>query len=241
MRIPITINDREDPWVRRRRDPLRGRPVASNEYEYDSEYDSPTVATVRGPADPTGRNRPRLAVGDEKAREDRTARSLSGGEGPAAPAQRTPAYDEKAAGREEAREDWKGRYLRLRADFENYRRNAEAEREKLSGIGKEKILEDVFPLVEHMERAIRAARDAGDRTGILEGIEMVYQELLRTLDKHGVRRIQTVGEPFDPEIHEAVAVAPHPQYPEDTVIEEVRAGFVRDGRLLRPASVVVAR
>jgi molecular chaperone GrpE len=138
-------------------------------------------------------------------------------------------------------EDWKERYIRLRADFDNHKRHAEAERDKLSGMGKAKVLEDVFPLVEHMERAIRTARDTGDSTGILEGIEMVYQELLRVLEKNGVERIATVGEPFDPEIHEAVAVSPHPHYPADTVVEEVRAGFVKGGKLLRPASVVVAQ
>jgi molecular chaperone GrpE len=138
-------------------------------------------------------------------------------------------------------EDWKERYVRLRADFDNYKRHAEAQREQLSGMGKAKVLEDIFPLVEHMERAIRAAKDAGDSTGILEGIEMVYQELLRVLEKNGVERIDTVGEPFDPEIHEAVAVYPHSNYPADTVIEEVRAGFMKGGKLLRPASVIVAR
>jgi molecular chaperone GrpE len=152
-----------------------------------------------------------------------------------------PVRKKDAVRTEEPHEDWKERYIRLRADFDNHKRHAEAEREKLTGMGKAKVLEDVFPLVEHMERAIRAARDAGDRTGILEGIEMVYQELLRVLEKNGVERIVTVGEPFDPEIHEAVAVSPHSDYPPDTVIEEVGAGFVKGGKLLRPASVIVAR
>ncbi len=146
-----------------------------------------------------------------------------------------------AAQPEPPNEDWKERYVRLRADFDNHKRHAEAEREKLSGMGKAEVLEDIFPLVEHMERAIRAARDTGDRTGILEGIEMVYQELLRVLEKNGVERIATVGEPFDPEIHEAVAMSARPDYPADTVVEEVSAGFVKGGKLLRPASVIVAQ
>jgi molecular chaperone GrpE len=129
----------------------------------------------------------------------------------------------------------------LRADFDNYKRHAETQKEHLAGIGKEKVLEDVFPLVEHMERAIKAAEDAGDQTGILEGIEMVYREVLRVLEKNGVERIETVGEAFDPEIHEAVAVATDADCPEDTVVEEVRAGFRKNGKLLRPASVVVAQ
>jgi molecular chaperone GrpE len=152
-----------------------------------------------------------------------------------------PRRTKDSRGTEEPHEDWKERYIRLRADFDNYKRHAEAQRERLAGIGKEAILEDVFPLVEHMERAIRAARDAGERTGILEGIEMVYNELLRVLGKHGVERIETVGQPFDPEIHEAVAVAANHETPENTVVEEVRAGFVKGRKLLRPASVVVAQ
>jgi len=155
--------------------------------------------------------------------------------------EQVPVRKKDAVRAEAPHEDWKERYIRLRADFDNYKRNAEAQREKLSGMGKARVLEDIFPLVEHMERAIRAARDAGDRTGILQGIEMVYQELLRVLEKNGVERIATVGEPFDPEIHEAVAVSAHPDCPADTVVEEVRAGFVRGGKLLRPASVIVAQ
>jgi len=145
------------------------------------------------------------------------------------------------SGREDSNQDWKDRYMRLLADFENYKRHAEAQREQLSGIGKAKVLEDVFPLVEHMERAIRAARDANDRTGILEGVEMVYRELLNVLEKHGVERVETVGRRFDPQIHEAVAVSPYPEGPAGTIVEEVRAGFLKDGKLLRPASVVVSQ
>ena len=70
---------------------------------------------------------------------------------------------------------------------------------------------------------------------------MVYQEMLRVLEKKGVERIDTVGKPFDPEVHEAVAVTAHADCPEDTVVEEVRAGFRKKGKLLRPASVVVAQ
>jgi molecular chaperone GrpE len=142
---------------------------------------------------------------------------------------------------EDSEDTWEDRYVRLRADFDNYKRHAQAERERLSGLGKEAILEDVFPLVEHMERAIRAAKEADDRTGILEGIEMVHKELLKVLEKHGVERVETVGRPFDPEFHEAVAVAPRSEQPENTVVEEVRAGFIKGGKLLRPASVVVAK
>jgi molecular chaperone GrpE len=180
-----------------------------------------------------------LAVDRETAREN--ARKTNAAADRDTVRRQESALKRNVAGTNESHEDWKERYTRLRADFENYKRHAEAQREELAGIGKEKVLEDVFPVVEHMERAIQATKDASDQSGILEGIEMVYQEMLRVLEKNGVERIDTVGQPFDPEVHEAVAVTPHSDYPENTVAEEVRAGFMKNGKLLRPASVVVAQ
>ena len=101
-------------------------------------------------------------------------------------------------------------------------------------------MDDLFPLVEHMERAIQAAREAGGENGILQGIEMVYKELIQALEKHGVERIPAVGESFNPSVHEAVAAIPS-ELPEGTVIEELKPGFQRNGKLLRPATVVVAK
>lgn len=232
MRIPITIDGPED---LRRRDPrysLGVAPRSSDAYGYRRGRSG------RGFPGPSMQDRTNLAVDREMYTENEDAVSSDKA---AFREEQVPVREKDATPPEAPHEDWKERYIRLRADFDNHKRHAEAEREQLSGMGKAKVLEDIFPLVEHMERAIRAAKDAGDSTGILEGIEMVYQELLRVLEKNGVERIDTVGEPFDPEIHEAVAVSPHPDYPADTVIEEVRAGFVKGGKLLRPASVIVAQ
>jgi molecular chaperone GrpE len=159
------------------------------------------------------------------------------------------ARDERPAAKAVARDDlsgpeddgWKNKYVRLLADFENYKRHAESERERLSGMGKESVLDDLFPLVEHMERAIQSARDAGGGNGILQGLEMVYRELLNVLEKHGVERIRVKGELFDPRFHEAAATLSSPDHPEGAILEELRPGFTRQGRLLRPATVVVAR
>lgn len=137
--------------------------------------------------------------------------------------------------------DWRDRYQRLRADFDNYRKNADKERQKLVGFGKEALLEDIFPVVEHMERALEAARDMQAPAGMLEGIELVYGELTRAMERHGVERVKTVGEPFDPQIHEAVSVTNEDRYAEDTVVDEVRPGFLKDGKLLRPAAVIVSK
>ena len=132
------------------------------------------------------------------------------------------------------------RYVRLKADFDNFRKRSQEEGGKLSQLGREAVLQDLIPLVESLERAIDASVKTGGQEGIREGIELVRQGLLSVLEKHGFQRIPTVGEPFDPRIHEAVAVLPSREVLANTVIEEVRPGFMREGKPLRPASVVVA-
>lgn len=145
--------------------------------------------------------------------------------------------------------DWGKRYLRLLADFENYKRHANAERERLTAVGKELALSDLFPLVEHLERAIKTAGEAqGDSSpqpnpaaAILEGLNLVYREFLAVLSKHGIERIPSRGRPFDPNLHEAVAAIPSPGVEENIILEEVRPGFRRNGKTIRPAAVIVAK
>jgi molecular chaperone GrpE len=137
--------------------------------------------------------------------------------------------------------DWKGMYVRMKADFENHKRNTKAQRDRLSGIGKEAVIDDVLPLVDHMEMAIKAAQEGESGEAILKGIEIVYKQLISTLQKHGVERVPSIGQTFDPKIHEAIGVAPAQNAPPDTVIREVRPGFIRAGKLIRPASVIVSQ
>jgi molecular chaperone GrpE len=137
------------------------------------------------------------------------------------------------------KEGWEGRYLRLRADFENYKRRAEADKIRMTGLGKDAVLDDIFPVIDHLEKAIKTVKDAGEQNGILEGMGAVYREFLKALEKHGVKKMETIGKSFNPEVHEAVAVITRPEYPEHTVLQEVRNGFMRGDTLLRPAQVVV--
>jgi len=159
-------------------------------------------------------------------------------------AQERPAEPEpkraEPAGEGGAGEDWKAMYVRLLADFDNFRKRARAEQERLAEVGKEAVIGDVIPVIEHLERAQQAATAAGDRA-MIDGLRMVLSELLSVLKRHGVERVPTVGEPFNPALHEAVAVVARSGVRENTVVEEVRPGFVRNGKLLRPAGVVVAQ
>jgi molecular chaperone GrpE len=138
-------------------------------------------------------------------------------------------------------DEWKNRYVRLYADFENFKRHANLERERLSGIGKEAVLDDVLPLVGYMELAINAVETAPDKAAIIAGLDLLYKQLIAALEKHGVERIPAQGQPFDPTVHEAISVYVCTDTPDNTIIQEVKPGFRRHGKVLRPATVVVAQ
>ena len=137
-------------------------------------------------------------------------------------------------------ESWRERYLRLQADFENYRRHAEADKARLVGLGKEEALADIFPLVDHLDRGLAWAREHAADQAVVEGLLLVQKELSKTLEKHGIARLAVLGERFNPALHEAVSCLPREGIEEGVILEEVAAGFTRDGKLLRPAKVVVA-
>ncbi|MEW6442462.1 MAG: nucleotide exchange factor GrpE [bacterium] len=132
------------------------------------------------------------------------------------------------------------RYLRLLADFENFKRRSQEERKELVQIGRETVLTDLIPLLEHLERALDNSGSTGGQEAIRRGIDLIRQELLAVMEKNGLERIPTAGQTFDPRVHEAVAVVPGRGTETGLVIEEVRPGFRRNGKVLRPASVIVS-
>jgi len=136
--------------------------------------------------------------------------------------------------------DWQDRYLRLQADFANFRRHAEAERSRLLGLGREAALADIYPLLDHLERGLAWAREHGAAAAVIEGLLLVQKEFEKVLDQHGIKRMSTLGEPFNPELHEAVSVMARDGFESGRIVEEIAAGFTREGKVLRPARVVVA-
>ena len=134
-------------------------------------------------------------------------------------------------------------YVRLQADYQNFRRRAQREREELLQYGHENLVKDLLSTVDNLDRAIDAARrnDGGDLESFLQGIELLRRELLGILQTHAVTRIEAVGEPFDPAVHEAMAQAPDASVAPNTVVDELQKGYQLRGRLLRPARVVVAK
>jgi molecular chaperone GrpE len=137
--------------------------------------------------------------------------------------------------------DLKDKYLRTLAEAENTRKRIRQQSEDSVRLQREGFLRDLLPIVDNLERAIEAARAGGEKTPIVEGVEMVLRSLLDFLKSHGVTQLSAVGQPFDPQRHEAVDHVESSQHPPNTVINEFHRGYQIGDRTLRPARVTVAK
>ena len=147
-----------------------------------------------------------------------------------------------AAAKREAAENY-DRFLRTRAELENVLRRQERERGELARYAAEALARDLLTSVDDLERAIEhsAAGGASQDPALMAGVELVRKGLLAALEKHGVVRVASLGEPFDPSRHEAVAMVDAKNAAPNTVVAEHRPGYTIGDRLLRPAMVVVAK
>ena len=130
--------------------------------------------------------------------------------------------------------------LRLRAEFENTRKRMLRDQQEHERRTSERLLAEFLGVLDDFERAFAAAEQDTDPTHLRTGIEMIYRRMKDFLKGHGVEPIESLGQRFDPAQHEAVEHVSTGDQPEDTVIGELRKGYVRHGRVLRPASVKVA-
>jgi molecular chaperone GrpE len=139
-------------------------------------------------------------------------------------------------------EQLKDQVLRTQAEMQNVRRRAEQDVEKAHKFAVEKFAADVLAVVDNLERALESI-DSGDdsQKAVFEGVELTLKSLLDTLQKHSVEQISPLGEPFDPQFHEAMAMVPNPDMEPNTVMEVMQKGYTLHGRLIRPARVVVTK
>ena len=131
--------------------------------------------------------------------------------------------------------------LRTAADFDNFRKRSRREVEEAERRGKETLLKDMLPVFDNLERAATSAEGASDVKSVAEGLRMVLRQFVSTLERVGVKRVPTVGESFDPTVHEAIQHAPSQDHPAGVVLAEVQPGYALGDRLVRAAMVVVSR
>ena len=137
-------------------------------------------------------------------------------------------------------EELKDRYLRIAADFDNYRKRVEKEKEDIVCYANERLISDLLPVLDNLERAL--ANDFGDARAesILDGVRMVSQQLESVLTSCGLEPVEAVGSSFDPQFHEAVGVLPSGDHDEGTVMAELQKGYKLKGKVLRHSVVHVA-
>jgi molecular chaperone GrpE len=138
-------------------------------------------------------------------------------------------------------EDTKDKFLRGLADFDNYRKRVAREREQLTRCANENLIRELLGVVDNIERALEAASDTQDLEGFKKGIELIDEHLKGILTKEGLCPIVCLGEPFDPNYHEAVMALEKEGHESDKVVEEIQKGYMLDGRVIRPSKVVVSK
>jgi molecular chaperone GrpE len=176
---------------------------------------------------------------------DTTARADEPG-APAAPETPAPQVDPVAVLAQEAA-DLKDRLLRTLAEMENLRRRTEKEVADARAYGVTNFARDILAVADNMERAlkalddeIRAKADAGVKA-LLDGVELTERELIKVMEKHGVRRLEPAGQKFDPNLHQAMLEVPDPSVPSGTVVQVMQPGYTIGERVLRPALVGIAK
>jgi len=170
---------------------------------------------------------------------DDTAQGETQAEQPADAAEPDEVRQALTAKTEEAR-TFQEKYLRLAAEFENYKKLAQKQKQEYSQFANESLLKELLPVVDNLERALKCVQDGHAADGLIQGVELTLKQFTETLAKFGVKPIVSLGASFDPTRHQAVAQQESPTVAQNTVIEEYQKGYQLHDRILRAAMVVVA-
>lgn len=165
-----------------------------------------------------------------------------------AAANQAPGEDAGPGGAEEAlaalvaeRDEFKDRMLRLAAETDNFKKRAEREKADFLRRANEGLVRDLLPVLDNLERAMGHSEEQGNQDSLTAGLALTHQGLLKVLERHGLERVEALGLPFNPEVHEAMMQQEDPTQEENTVLNELQKGYLFQGRLLRPAMVVVSK
>ncbi|WP_409341375.1 nucleotide exchange factor GrpE [Paenibacillus sp. MBLB4367] len=132
------------------------------------------------------------------------------------------------------------RYLRTQADFDNFRRRSRLEKEDFAKYASMKLIEQLLPVVDNFERAISTTKESQDFASLVKGIEMTFRQLDQVLVQEGLTPIEAVGQPFNPELHQAIMQVESDEHEDGTVVEEMQKGYMLKEKVLRPSMVKVS-
>ncbi|AQQ52956.1 nucleotide exchange factor GrpE [Planococcus lenghuensis] len=136
-------------------------------------------------------------------------------------------------------ENEQNKYLRLLADYENFKRRSVKDREEAEKFRSKALLSDLLPVLDNFERALAAETENENNKSLLKGVRMVYNTLLEAVKREGLEEVKSVGEPFDPNVHQAVMQEKDDSQEPGIVLQEFQKGYILKGRVLRPAMVKV--
>ena len=135
----------------------------------------------------------------------------------------------------------KDKMLRTLAEMENVKRRASRDVENAHKFATEKLISDLFPVIDSLEKAVETAASVEGAQAIAEGVELSLKLFVDTLVKSGVEQIDPLGEPFDPQVHEAMTMVPNPDAEPNSVMDVMQKGYKLNGRLVRAAKVIVVK
>lgn len=133
------------------------------------------------------------------------------------------------------------RFLRSQAEFENYRKRAQREAGEERKFAPLPFVRDLLPVIDNLRRAADAARNVDQNSDLVQGIDLVLQQIEQTLASHGVTPIPAVGETFDPHLHEALTQMSSAEHPPMTILQELERGYKLHDRVVRPGKVIVSQ
>lgn len=151
--------------------------------------------------------------------------------------EKEPAAEQETEKKEEV--DWRLQCARVMADFDNFRKRTERDREDLVKSAATDVIKDVLATVDNLSLALDKAKDRADDP-FVKGVRLIYDELVKMLARHGATPLDSLGEPFNADYHDALTTLPSPDVEKDHVMNEVKRGWMLHGKLLRAAQVVVS-
>jgi molecular chaperone GrpE len=177
---------------------------------------------------------------DAARREPRPPEPCAPADAPVSPDDQGTDIEGRIAEIEQELAEERGRALRVLADFQNYRRRNEEQRNETIRYAVQEFAIQLLPVLDNLQRALGAAPEAGSFEALLAGVELTHRQILGVLARHGIEPIAALGQEFDPNLHEAVMRVEDSEAPENTVVEEMRRGYTMHARVIRPTMVKVA-